>query len=77
MMQIFFLLMIMSMPNEPSVRYNASIFPTEQECYQALDKYINAYDSRPQDFKDKMVTEAFCIPFESFPIEKFKKDIGA
>ena len=76
-MQIFFLLMIMSMPNEPSVRYNASIFPTEQECYQALDKYINAYDSRPQDFKDKMVTEAFCIPFESFPIEKFKKDIGA
>jgi len=69
--------MIMSMPNEPSVRYNASIFPTEQECYQALDKYINAYDSRPQDFKDKMVTEAFCIPFESFPIEKFKKDIGA
>ena len=77
MMQIFFLLMIMSMPNQPSVKYNASIFPTEQECYQALDKYINAYDSRPQDFKDKMVTEAFCIPFESFPIEKFKKDIGA
>ena len=77
MMQIFFLLMIISMPNQPSVKYNASIYPTEQECYQALDKYINAYDSRPQDFKDKMVTEAFCIPFESFPIEKFKKDIGA
>ena len=68
--------MIMSMPNQPSVKYNASIYPTAQECNQALDKYMNAYDSRPQDFKDKMVTEAFCIPFESFPIEKFKKDIG-
>ena len=37
MMQIFFLLMIISMPNQPSVKYNASIYPTEQECYQALD----------------------------------------
>ena len=76
MMQIFFLLMIMSMPNQPSVKYHASIYPTEQECYKALDGYMNTYDSKPQDYKDKMKTEAFCIPFESFPIEKFKKDIG-
>ena len=57
--------------------FNLSIYPTAQECNQAHDKYMNAYDSKPQNFKDKMVTEAFCIPFESFPIEKFKKDIGA
>ena len=77
MMKIFFLLMIMSMPNQPSVKYHASIYPTAQECNQAHDKYMNAYDSKPQNFKDKMVTEAFCIPFESFPIEKFKKEIVA
>ena len=76
-MQIFFLLMIMSMPNQPSVKYNASIYPTEQECYKALDGYMNAYNSNSAEYKNKMVTEAFCIPFESFPIEKFKKEIGA
>jgi hypothetical protein len=77
MMQIFFLLMIMSMPNQPSVKYHASIYSTEQECYQALDGYMNAYNSKPQDYKDKLVTEAFCIPFESFPIKGLQKDIGA
>ena len=76
-MQIFFLLMIMSMPNQPSVKYNASIYPTAEECHKALDGYMNAYNSNSEEYKNKMVTEAFCIPFESFPIEKFKKDIGA
>ena len=76
-MKIFFLLMIMSMPNQPSVKYHASIYPTEQECYKALDGYMYTYNSQPQDYKNKMKTEAFCIPFESFPIEGLTKGIGA
>ena len=72
MMQIFFLLMIMSMPNQPSVKYHASIYPTAQECNQALDGYMNAYNSKPQDYKDKLITNAYCVPFESFPLTSMK-----
>ena len=69
MIKIFFLLMIVSMPGEPTVKYNASIYPTEEFCMLAQEGYMGAYEAKPQEYKDKMKTEAFCIPFDSFPIK--------
>ena len=66
MTKIFFLLMIMSTPNQTTVNYNASIYPTEVLCMEARRGYMEAYEASPD--KDNMKTEAFCIPFESFPI---------
>ena len=37
MIKIFFLLMIISMPGEPTVKYNAAIYPTEDMCVQAKE----------------------------------------
>jgi len=35
MIKIFFLLMIMSTPNQTTVKYNAAIYPTEALCMEA------------------------------------------
>jgi hypothetical protein len=67
-MKVFLLLMLISFPNAPSVKYTALVYPTEDECLTARDKYMNAYESKDLVYKSNMKTEAFCLPFESFPI---------
>ena len=68
--------MIMSSPNQTTVKYNASIYPSEVLCMKAKEGYMEAYESSVD--KDSMKTEAFCIPFESFPILGMTADtIGA
>ena len=72
MSKIFLLLMLMSMPNQPSVKYNAVIYFTEQECLTAKEGYMKAYDNKEQEYKDKVITDAYCIPFDSFPLTSMK-----
>jgi hypothetical protein len=72
MTKIFLLLMIMSMPNQPSVKYNAYLYFTELECFEAKEKYMQIYNNKDQEYKNNMVTEAFCIPFNSFPLSTAK-----
>ena len=68
MIKIWLLLMIISMPGEKSVRYNAFVYPSEDKCLVAKDKYNLTYKAKPQDYKNKLKSEAFCIPFDSFPL---------
>jgi len=68
MSKIFLLLMLLSIPNQPSVKYNAVIYFTEQECLTAKEGYMKAYDNKEQEYKDKVITDAYCIPFNSFPL---------
>ena len=77
MVKIWLFLMIMSAPNQPSVKYNASIYPTEEECMEVREGYMEAFVAKSQEYKAAMKTEAFCIPFESFPIKGMKAPIGA
>ena len=60
--------MFISIPNAPSVRYNAVVYPTEFQCIEARDGYNEAYVAKDFVYKSKVKTEAFCLPFESFPI---------
>jgi len=76
MIKIFLLLMLFSVPDQPSVRYNALLYFTETECNIAKENYMKAYTSKSQEYKDKTKTKAFCIPFDSFPLTTIKK-IGA
>jgi|TARA_R110001583_G_scaffold8301_11_gene39934 hypothetical protein len=75
--KIWLLLMIISMPGEKSVRYNAFVYPTEDKCFVAKDRYNSAYEAKPQDYKNKLKSEAFCIPFDSFPLTGLQAPIGA
>ena len=67
-MNIFLLLMIISFPGAPSVKYTALIYPTKAECLIARDGYNATYLAKDLIYKNNVKTEAFCIPFESFPI---------
>ena len=67
-MNIFLLLMIISFPGAPSVKYTALIYPTKAECLIARDGYNATYLAKDLIYKSNMKTEAFCLPFESFPI---------
>ena len=77
MVKIWLLLMLMSTPNQPSVKYNAAIYPTEDECIQAREVFMESYEAKPPEYKLTMKTEAICIPFESFPIKGMESPIGA
>ena len=72
MIKIFLLLMIFSVPNQPTVKYTASIYFTEVECIIAKKNYIKLYRNQSQEYRDKTKTEAFCIPFDSFPLTTMK-----
>jgi hypothetical protein len=46
-----------------------SIYPTEDACLEAQVGFYNAYEAKPQDYKSRVVTDAFCLPFEAFPVK--------
>ena len=60
---------MISVPNATTVKYMGSIYPTEDECLKAQESYLNIYEAKPQNYKDKLVTEAYCLSFDSFPIK--------
>ena len=43
---VFLLVMLLSMPNQPSVKYNAVLYFTEQECLKAKTEYIREYNNK-------------------------------
>ena len=67
------MLMLMSSPNMPSVKYHALLYNTEDECMKSVVDYLNYYESKPQKYKNTLVTDAFCLPFEAFPIKGLNK----
>ena len=69
MIKIWFLLMLFSSPNMPSVKYNGMIYPTEEECVSAQVAFLNLYEAKPQNYKDLVAVDVFCLPFEAFPIQ--------
>mgnify|MGYP003139356141 CR=1 FL=1 len=68
MVKVFLLLMIISMPDMPSVKYNALLYPSMEECIVARNEYVTTYNSKDQNYKDKLVTDAVCLEFETFPV---------
>ena len=69
MVKVFLLLMVVSMPGMPSVKYNAMLYPSMGECITARDGYMDIYVSKDQEYKDRIVTHATCLEFETFPIQ--------
>jgi hypothetical protein len=75
MVKVWLFLMLMSTPNQPSVKYSAAIYPTEELCMEARRGYMKAFEAKSQEYKDEAKTEAFCIPFDSFPIKGLNSPI--
>ena len=77
MVKIWLFLMLMSTPNQPTVKYNALIYPTETECLAAREGYMEAYEAKSLEYREGTPTESFCIPFASFPIVGMAPTTGA
>ena len=76
MKTVFLLLMLISSPNQSTVKYNAVLYYNDVECEIARAGYMDAYENKGRDYKDAIITEAFCIPFDAFPLIK-TKGVGA
>ena len=69
---VFLLLMLISSPNQPTVKYNAILYLTEDGCEIARAGYMDAYENESEEYKKAMITKAVCVPFDAFPIIKTK-----
>ena len=77
MIKIWFMLVLMSFPNAPSVKYNGFIYATEYECLEAKQKLLDVYEEKPLNYKMITQLDAYCVEFESFPIAGLRSDIKA
>ena len=77
LINIWLILMVISIPGQPSVKYDASIYSTELQCMEVREGYLKAFEDKSYEYRRNMKTEAFCIPFESFPIIGMEPYIGA
>jgi len=77
MIKIWFMLVLISMPNAPSVKYNGFIYNTEADCQTAKYDLMEAYEDKPIEYKLMTSIDAYCVEFESFPIEGLRNDIKA
>ena len=68
MVKIWFMLVLISMPNAPSVKYNGFIYPSEEECQVARYELHETYNNQTTEYKETTVIDSYCVKFESFPI---------
>ena len=73
MIKIWFMLILVSMPNAPSIKYNGFIYPSEEECQVARYEFYEAYNDKSTEYKSVTAVDAYCIEFESFPIPGLNK----
>tara|TARA_R100001082_G_scaffold96959_1_gene64680 strand:+ start:78 stop:314 length:237 start_codon:yes stop_codon:yes gene_type:complete len=68
MIKIWFMLMLVSIPNAPSIKYNGFIYPSEEECQVARYELHEAYNEKSTEYKSVTLIDSYCVEFESFPI---------
>ena len=68
MIKIWFMLVLFSMPNAPSVKYNGFIYPSEEECQVARYELHEAYNNNTEEYKSVTAMDSYCVQFDSFPI---------
>ena len=73
MIKIWFLLILISMPNAPSVKYSGFIYPNEEACEVAKYELMETYNNRPTEYKLINQIDSYCVEFESFPIKGLSK----
>jgi hypothetical protein len=75
--KIVMAIIVTSMPNWPSVKYQGYIYQDMETCIKSNEMYV-------QQFKDYAASqgdydahfESFCLPIESYPIEGFNNKIN-
>ena len=73
MTTVWFLLILISMPNAPSVKYSGYIYPTEEECMVAKYELMKTYNNKPTEYKLITQIDSYCVEFKSFPVKGLSK----
>ena len=73
MIKIWFMLILVSLPNAPSVKYNGFLYSSEGECQMARYELFEVYNNKPTEYKSVTAIDAYCVEFESFPIPGLNK----
>ena len=70
MIKLFMAIIITSMPNWPSVKYQGYIYPDEATCLEYNEIYIEDFKSYARSQGDNDIHfESFCFEIESYPVE--------
>ena len=75
MIKIWFLLVLISVPNEHSIKYNGFIYSNEEECQVAKYELMETYNNKPEQYKLITQIDSYCVEFESFPIKSLTDKI--
>tara|TARA_Y100001951_G_C11150239_1_gene188741 strand:- start:288 stop:518 length:231 start_codon:yes stop_codon:yes gene_type:complete len=70
-MKVWLLVLFLHTPDMPSIKYQAHLFKTENECITEKLNYMERYNIESDTFKETLKTNAYCLPFDSFPIVQF------
>ena len=73
MIKLWFMLVLISIPNAPSIKYNGFIYPTEEACKVARYELHEAYNNTSTEYKSVTLMDSYCVEFESFPITGLNK----
>ncbi len=73
MTTVWFLLVLISIPNSPSIKYNGIIYPNEEECEVAKYELHETYNNQSTEYKAVTLIDSYCVEFESFPIKGLSK----
>ena len=68
MIKVWFMLVLFSMPNAPSVKYNGFIYSSEEDCQVARYELHDAYNNKSTEYKSVTAMDSYCVEFNSFPI---------
>ena len=75
MIKIWFLLVLISVPNASSIKYNGFIYSNEEECQVAKYELMETYNNKPEQYKLITQIDSYCVEFESFPIKSLTDKI--
>ena len=66
------MLVLFSMPNAPSVKYNGFIYSSEEDCQVARYELHDAYNNKSTEYKSVTAMDSYCVQFDSFPNSRTK-----
>ena len=75
MIKVWFMLVLISVPNVPSIKYNGFLYMGEEECQVAKYEFLEAYHQKPLEYKVVTKMNAYCVEFESFPLLKKEEEL--
>tara|TARA_X000000950_G_scaffold259220_1_gene327420 strand:+ start:100 stop:339 length:240 start_codon:yes stop_codon:yes gene_type:complete len=76
MIKLAMAIIITSMPNWESVRYQGFLYPDMQSCYTSTQLYVEKYKKIAKENGDDLAHfNSICFEVDSYPIKKFNSMI--